>query len=221
MVVLPHPVMAEKLGTSKNPLRMMFVPSGDSQVIVKGGKEVGDLLHKETGLHFKTSVATSYATVIEAMGAGKVDIGWLATFSYVLAKDKYDVEEGEEYTFGKIDFVGNTVYNDEFLSQILRIEEGDTYNGVELKKRIANEEKPDGIDITNVYQNTGYMFSSINPVEVSADGNVIDLEIRITEGKPAYFNSVSVKGNDVAKMGFKGRDIGDKIKDLEYQEFKK
>ena len=108
-----------------------------------------------------------------------------------------DVEEGEEYTFGKIDFVGNTVYNDEFLSQILRIEEGDTYNGVELKKRIANEEKPDGIDITNVYQNTGYMFSSINPVEVSADGNVIDLEIRITEGKPAYFNSVSVKGNDV------------------------
>lgn len=108
-----------------------------------------------------------------------------------------DVEEGEEYTFGKIDFVGNTVYNDEFLSQILRIEEGDTYNGVELKKRIANEEKPDGIDITNVYQNTGYMFSSINPVEVSADGNVIDLEIRITEGKPAYFNSVSIKGNDV------------------------
>ncbi|GGI56594.1 outer membrane protein assembly factor BamA [Winogradskyella haliclonae] len=108
-----------------------------------------------------------------------------------------DVEEGEKYTFGKIDFVGNTVYTDEFLSQILRIEEGDTYNGVELKKRIANDEKPDGIDITNIYQNTGYMFSTINPVEVSADGNVIDLEIRITEGKPAYFNSVTVKGNDI------------------------
>jgi ABC-type phosphate/phosphonate transport system substrate-binding protein len=30
--------------------------------------------------------------LIEAMGAGKVDIGWLAAFSYVLAKDKYDVE---------------------------------------------------------------------------------------------------------------------------------
>ncbi len=108
-----------------------------------------------------------------------------------------DVEEGEQYTFGKIDFVGNTVYTDQFLSQILRIEEGDTYNGVELRKRIADEEKPDGIDITNVYQNTGYMFSTINPVEVSADGNVIDLEIRITEGKPAYFNNVTVKGNDV------------------------
>ena len=70
----------------------MFVPSGDAQVIVKGGQEVAELLKKETGLHFKTSVATSYAAVIEAMGAGKVDIGWLPTFSYVLAKDKYDIE---------------------------------------------------------------------------------------------------------------------------------
>ena len=40
------------------------------------------------------------------------------------------------------------------------------------------------------------MFSSINPVEVSAEDNVIDLEIRISEGKPAYFNNVSVVGND-------------------------
>jgi phosphonate transport system substrate-binding protein len=92
VAVFTQSALAEMLGTSKNPLRMMFVPSGDAQVIVKGGREVGDLLHKETGLYFKTSVATSYAAVIEAMGAGKVDIGWLATFSYVLAKDKYDVE---------------------------------------------------------------------------------------------------------------------------------
>ena len=92
VVGMLRPVSAEMLGTSRNPIRMMFVPSGDAQVIVKGGQEVAKLLQKETGLHFKTSVATSYAAVIEAMGAGKVDIGWLATFSYVLAKDKYDVE---------------------------------------------------------------------------------------------------------------------------------
>ena len=84
--------LAEPIGTHKNPLRMMFVPSGDAQVIVKGGQEIAELLKKETGLYFKTSVATSYAAVIEAMGAGQVDIGWLATFSYVLAKEKYDVE---------------------------------------------------------------------------------------------------------------------------------
>jgi outer membrane protein insertion porin family len=107
------------------------------------------------------------------------------------------VEEGEKYTFGKISFVGNSVYSDQMLAAVLGIKEGDTYNGVELRERIADESKPDANDLTNLYQNYGYMFSTINPVEVSAEGNVIDMEIRISEGKPAYYNNVSIVGNDV------------------------
>ena len=107
-----------------------------------------------------------------------------------------NLEEGEQYKFGKITFVGNSVYTDEQLASVLKIKEGSTYNGVELKKRIADDSRPDAIDLTNTYQNSGYLFSTINPVEVSADGNVIDMEIRISEGKPAYFNDVSVTGND-------------------------
>ncbi len=107
-----------------------------------------------------------------------------------------NVEEGEKYTFGKITFVGNSVYSDKVLHSVLGINEGDTYNGVELKKRIADDTRPDAQDITNLYQNHGYLFSTINPVEVSADGNVIDMEIRISEGKPAYFNNVTVVGNE-------------------------
>ena len=106
-----------------------------------------------------------------------------------------NVEEGEQYTFGKIAFLGNTVYTDAQLAVQLGISEGDTYNGVFLKERIADE-KPDANDLTNLYQNSGYLFSTINPVEVNADGNVIDMEIRISEGKPAYFNNVTVIGND-------------------------
>lgn len=106
------------------------------------------------------------------------------------------VEEGEKYTYGKITFVGNSVYTDQQLHSVLRIKEGSTYNGVELKKRISDDTRPDADDLTNRYQNSGYLFSSINPVEVSADGNVIDLEIRVTEGKPAYFNNVTVVGNE-------------------------
>ncbi|MBB3124464.1 outer membrane protein insertion porin family [Mesoflavibacter sabulilitoris] len=106
------------------------------------------------------------------------------------------VEEGEKYTFGDITFIGNTVYSDEFLKRKLRIEKGDTYNGIELQKRIADASSPDADDLTNLYQNNGYLFSTINPVEVNADGNVIDMEIRISEGKPAYFNKVTVVGNN-------------------------
>ncbi|WP_346880737.1 outer membrane protein assembly factor BamA [uncultured Algibacter sp.] len=107
-----------------------------------------------------------------------------------------NVNEGEQYTFGDINFIGNTVYTNEQLNRLVRINKGDTYNGILLQKRIADNSKPDAFDITNQYQNNGYLFSSINPVEVSADNNVIDIEIRISEGKPAYFNSVSVTGND-------------------------
>lgn len=107
-----------------------------------------------------------------------------------------NVKEGEQYTFGDITFIGNTVYTDQQLSRILRIRKGDTYNGILLEKRIADNSKPDADDITNYYQNFGYLFSTINPVEVNASGNVIDMEIRISEGKPAYFNNVSVVGNE-------------------------
>jgi phosphonate transport system substrate-binding protein len=92
ILVTPQLVFASSLGTKDNPVRMMFVPSGEAKVILKGGQKIGDLLQNETELYFKTSIATSYAAVIEAMGAGKVDIGWLATFSYVLGKDKYDFD---------------------------------------------------------------------------------------------------------------------------------
>ncbi|WP_298902256.1 POTRA domain-containing protein [uncultured Psychroserpens sp.] len=107
-----------------------------------------------------------------------------------------NVEEGEQYKFGEIKFVGNTVFSDKYLENYLKIKEGSTYNGVELRKRIADNSKPDALDLTNLYQDSGYLFSTINPVETSAEGNVIDMEIRISEGKPAYFNNVTVTGND-------------------------
>ena len=107
-----------------------------------------------------------------------------------------DLIEGSKYNFGKIDYLGNSVYTDKQLNQILSIKEGDTYNGVELEKKIADKSDPDADDLSNLYQNNGYLFSSITPVEVNADGNIIDLEIRINEGKPAYFNKISVVGNN-------------------------
>ena len=106
------------------------------------------------------------------------------------------VEEGKKYYFGNIKFMGNTIYSTQALQRMLGINKGDTYNGVLLAKRIADKSKPDGDDITNLYQNNGYLFSSINPVEVKTANDSIDFEIRITEGPIAYFNKISVVGND-------------------------
>ncbi|NQY04625.1 MAG: BamA/TamA family outer membrane protein [Flavobacteriaceae bacterium] len=107
-----------------------------------------------------------------------------------------DVEEGNRYYIGDIDFLGNTVYSDAVLRAKLGIVKGDVYNGVLLEKRIQDDSKPDADDLINLYQNNGYLFSSINTVEVNVQNDTIDFEIRITEGKPAYFNKVSIVGND-------------------------
>ncbi|MGJ8732077.1 MAG: BamA/OMP85 family outer membrane protein [Cellulophaga sp.] len=106
------------------------------------------------------------------------------------------VEEGNKYYFGDIDFVGNTVYPDAFLTRALGIKKGNTYNGVLLKKRIEDNTKPDPDDLSSLYQNNGYMFSRITPVEVSAENDTINFEIRIIEGKETFLDHVTVTGND-------------------------
>ena len=107
-----------------------------------------------------------------------------------------NIEEGRKYYFGDIRFLGNTVYSDQALNSILGIKRGEIYNGVLLEKRIADKTSPDGEDVTNLYQNNGYLWSNINPVEVKTENDTIDFEIRITEGPIAYFNNITVKGND-------------------------
>ncbi|MBT4297232.1 MAG: outer membrane protein assembly factor BamA [Flavobacteriaceae bacterium] len=106
-----------------------------------------------------------------------------------------DLQEGNKYYFGDISFLGNSVYSDAQLSRALGLFKGDTYNGVLLKKRISDNTKPDGEDLSNLYQNNGYLFSNINPVEVSVENDTINFEIRVVEGKPAYFNKITVVGN--------------------------
>jgi outer membrane protein insertion porin family len=106
------------------------------------------------------------------------------------------VEEGDRYYIGNIDFLGNSVYTDQQLRAKLGIQKGDVYNGILLEKRIQDDSKPDADDLINLYQNNGYLFSSINTVEVKVENDTIDFEIRITEGKPAYFNKISITGND-------------------------
>ena len=109
---------------------------------------------------------------------------------------KIKVEEGNKYYFGDIDFVGNTVYTDRQLHNLLRIKKGSTYNGVLLRERIADESSPEAQDVTSAYQNYGYLFSQVNPVEISAENDTINFEIRIVEGKETFLDHVTVEGND-------------------------
>jgi phosphonate transport system substrate-binding protein len=86
------PEVADNIGEPENPIVMSFVPSGDQEDIVTGGDKIAELLAAETGLAIESNVATSYAAVIEAMGAGNAHMAWLNTFNYLLANEKFGVE---------------------------------------------------------------------------------------------------------------------------------
>lgn len=106
------------------------------------------------------------------------------------------LEEGNKYYFGDIKFLGNSIYTDEQLRRALGVSKGDEYNGILLQKRIEDKMNPDAEDLTNLYHNNGYLFSRINAVETRTVNDTIDFEIRIIEGPIAYFNNITVVGND-------------------------
>ena len=108
---------------------------------------------------------------------------------------KISLQEGKKYYFGDIKFLGNSVYSNQMLDHILGLKKGEVYNGVQLRNRINDPKDPDANSISNLYQNTGYLFSQINPVETSVVNDTINFEIRIHEGKPAHFNNITVTGN--------------------------
>jgi len=110
-----------------------------------------------------------------------------------------NIEEGNKYYIGDIDFIGNSVYTDNELQRQLGLSKGDVYNGVLLKNRISKGGDPQADDLSNLYKNNGYLFSSINPVEIDVQNDTIDFEIRITEGKLAFFDRITVSGNDKTK----------------------
>ncbi len=76
------------LGSPGKPIIVAFEPAGTSQQITASGQDLLDLLTKATGLTFKGVVPTSYAALTEAMGSGNAQIGWMATFNYILAHQK-------------------------------------------------------------------------------------------------------------------------------------
>lgn len=103
------------------------------------------------------------------------------------------IEEGNRYYFRNITWVGNTKYSSEQLDRQLGIKKGDVYNEEVLQMRLYMS--PAGNDISSLYMDDGYLFFQINPVETAVEGDSIDIEMRVYEGRQAIIRKVTVVGN--------------------------
>lgn len=103
-----------------------------------------------------------------------------------------DIYEGKRYYYGDVVWVGNTVYSSEYLDQILNVRRGGVYNRKAMNKRLFEDEDA----VNALYKDNGYLFMQLDPVETSVNGDSINFEMRIYEGRQATINKITINGND-------------------------
>lgn len=128
------------------------------------------------------------------LGFRDAEIVWDTVYRYDDKTVNIDIkiEEGDKYYIRNIQWVGNTQYNSVQLDRELNMKRGDVYNQKKLQERLINDEDA----AINIYQNNGYLFSSIDPIEVNIVGDSVDLELRVMEGSKATIRRVIIQGND-------------------------
>jgi len=78
--------------TGEDAVQMLFVPSVEQGTLVRRGDELARFLREDSGLVLRSKVPTSYAAVIQALGAGQADVAWIPAFAYVLANARFGAE---------------------------------------------------------------------------------------------------------------------------------
>lgn len=106
-------------------------------------------------------------------------------------------EEGKQYYFRDVTWTGNSVYSSDVLNDILQIKKGDIYDVVTMEKRLYGGGKQNEYDVSKLYRDNGYLFFNIQPVELNIEGDSVDVEMRVVEGKPATINNIIINGNDL------------------------
>lgn len=114
------------------------------------------------------------------------------TLSPNRVKININVDEGNKYYYNDVTWVGNTIYDSEYLSYRLRVQKGDVYNKKYFNDRLNDDEHE---AVNKLYVDNGYLFFRAIPVETVVGKDSINVEIKLMEGPQATINKVEIKGN--------------------------
>lgn len=78
--------------TAIKPLQLMLIPSQETQVLEEVGDKLRLQLEKDIGQPVEMKVPVNYTAVIEAFGSKRVDVAFMNSFGYLLAREKYKAE---------------------------------------------------------------------------------------------------------------------------------
>ena len=196
---------SEPLGTEENPIIWSFVPSGDTQQIAAGGKEVSDMIFEKTGLVVEASVATEYAGVIEALSSDppSAHMASLATFAYVVAADRGVVEaELVSVRYGRPFYDGQIIAGVDTGINSLADLAGKTFARPDplstsgwiipsLTMRAAGIDPDSDIEVVDAGGHTGVVTSVYNG-DVDAGATFVDARGNVQEDFPDVMDKVKV-----------------------------
>ena len=109
---------------------------------------------------------------------------------YIKVEIKF--EEGRQYFIRNITWIGNSILPEEHLNATLGLKKGDVYDKSALNKMLFE----DDFSVSTQYNDMGYVFFEVSPVEIKIDGDSIDLEMRMMEHNQARFNNIIINGNN-------------------------
>ena len=155
---------------------------------------------------------TDRKTVLEAFNeAGYRDARLVRDSVYYVDPKHLNIDmvfdEGPKYYFRNVTWTGNSVYPSEVLDEVLQIKKGDVYDMVTMEKRLRGGGKQTDYDVTKLYRDNGYLFFNVTPVEINIQNDSVDVEMRISEGKPATLNNIVINGNDLTNEKVVRRQI--------------
>jgi len=89
----PTEAPGSDIGTAEHPIKVLFVPSVDANIITTGGQVMADALNEATGLTFEVTVPTSYAATVEEMCASPADtMAFIPGLGYAIASQLCGVD---------------------------------------------------------------------------------------------------------------------------------
>jgi outer membrane protein insertion porin family len=97
------------------------------------------------------------------------------------------VQEGQQYFMGKINFEGNTVFDDDRIRQMIVLKEGDVFNAKKFSETQTN--------LRQLYWEKGYIYFVADARRNFRMGNFIDIDFAFKEGEQARVRRVEITGN--------------------------
>lgn len=102
----------------------------------------------------------------------------------------FTVEEGEKYTYGKVNIVSHLKQvNAEDLKGLIDIQSGEQFSRKQIERNVT---------LLNTHVGTyGYAFADIQPrIEKNRQNKTVDLTFEVREGPRVYIERIDVVGND-------------------------